>query len=74
LLEGVGIGFFTRTQVADALTVGRAVEVPIVDLPPIARDSALVHVSRERAPSAVAAAFAGCVREQAARLGLLDPG
>jgi LysR family transcriptional regulator, low CO2-responsive transcriptional regulator len=73
VLNGVGIGFFTRPQVADLVATGELVELPIVDLPPIVRESALVHRARQPALSAVATEFAVHVREQAAHMSLLDP-
>jgi LysR family transcriptional regulator, low CO2-responsive transcriptional regulator len=69
--EGVGIGFFTRTQVADALAAGRVVEVPVVDMAPLFRDSALVRLARASQLSAVAANLVEIIRAQAARMGLL---
>src|SRR5205085_12389356 len=53
LLEGVGMGFFTRTQVADALATGTLCEVPIVDLGPLTRDTALVRLARQKDVSVV---------------------
>jgi DNA-binding transcriptional LysR family regulator len=72
LLDGVGLGFFTRTQVADALATGRLVEVPVRDLAPIARDTALVRLARQKQLSVVAAEFAAAVRSQAEQLGILQ--
>src|SRR5262249_52334293 len=48
VLKGIGIGFFTRTQIADALAAGQLCEVPIKDMGPIARDSALVRLARQK--------------------------
>src|SRR5206468_12135705 len=48
LLEGVGIGFFTRTQIADVLAAGQLREVPIADMGPMTRDSALVRLARQK--------------------------
>jgi len=70
--DGAGIGFFTHTQVADLLAAGDVAEVSIVDLAPVARDSALVRLARQPALSVVATAFAGVVRQQAARMGILS--
>jgi LysR family transcriptional regulator, low CO2-responsive transcriptional regulator len=71
VLEGIGIGFFTRTQIAEALAAGRLAEVPIADLAPITRDSALVRLARQQEISVVASEFVGAVRQQAARMGVL---
>jgi DNA-binding transcriptional LysR family regulator len=72
VLEGIGIGFFTRTQIADALAAGQLREVPIADMGPITRESALVRLERQKQTSVVATEFAAIVREQAARIGILD--
>jgi DNA-binding transcriptional LysR family regulator len=71
LLEGIGIGFFTRTQIADALAAGQLCEVPIANMAPITRDSALVRLARQKEMSVVGGEFARAVREQAARMGVL---
>jgi DNA-binding transcriptional LysR family regulator len=71
LLEGVGIGFFTRTQIADALAAGLAREVPIADMAPITRDSALVRLARQKQISVVGNEFVAEVREVAARSKIL---
>ena len=71
LLEGVGIGFFTRTQIADALVTGQLHEVPIVDIGPITRDSALVRLARQKNISMVGREFIAEVREVAARSNIL---
>jgi DNA-binding transcriptional LysR family regulator len=71
LLEGVGIGFFTRTQIADALASGQLHEVPIIDMGPITRESALVQLARQKAISMVGSEFIAEVREVAARSHIL---
>jgi LysR family transcriptional regulator, low CO2-responsive transcriptional regulator len=71
LLEGVGIGFFTRTQIADTLAAGQLREVPIVDLGPITRDSALVRLARQKEISVVGTEFIAEVREVAAQSSIL---
>ena len=45
--------------------------VPVTDLPPIYRDSALVQLERNTTLSPAAAALVGCIRERAAGLGIL---
>jgi LysR family transcriptional regulator, low CO2-responsive transcriptional regulator len=71
LLSGIGMGFFTRTQIADLLAAGQVCEVPIANMGPISRDSALVRLARQKQISVVADEFADVVREQAARMGIL---
>ena len=71
LLEGVGIGFFTRTQVADALATGQVREVPIADMGPITRESALVRLARQKHVSMVGSEFMAALREVAMQSGLL---
>jgi DNA-binding transcriptional LysR family regulator len=70
--EGIGIGFFTRTQIADALADGRLCEVHVTDMGPIARDSALVQLARQKRTSVVAAEFAATMRDQALRMRILE--
>jgi DNA-binding transcriptional LysR family regulator len=72
LLEGVGIGFFTRTQVADALAAGQVREVPIADLGPITRESALVRLAQQKQISVVGSEFMAELRKVAARSGRLS--
>ncbi len=71
LLEGVGIGFFTRTQIADALVAGLLREVPITDMGPITRESALVRLARQKDTSVVGTAFIAEVREAAVQSRIL---
>jgi DNA-binding transcriptional LysR family regulator len=71
LLEGIGIGFFTRTQIADALATRQMCEVPVADMGPIWRDSALVRLARQKQMSIVGTEFADVVKEQAARMRIL---
>jgi DNA-binding transcriptional LysR family regulator len=71
LLEGVGIGFFTRTQITDVLASGQLREVPIADLGPIIRESALVRLARQKDISVVGTEFIAEVREVAARSRIL---
>jgi len=72
LLEGVGVGFFTRTQLADALAAGQVREVPIADMLPITRESALVRLARQKQVSIVGSQFIAELREVAARSSLLS--
>jgi LysR family transcriptional regulator, low CO2-responsive transcriptional regulator len=72
LLEGVGVGFFTRTYIADALAAGQVREVPIADLPPITRDTALAQLARQKQLSVVASEFMAEVRQVATRSSILS--
>jgi LysR family transcriptional regulator, low CO2-responsive transcriptional regulator len=71
LLEGVGMGFFTRTQLADALAAGQVCEVPIADMGSITRESALVRLARQKQISVVGSEFMADLREVASRSGIL---
>lgn len=71
LALGLGVGFFTRTQIVPDLERGDAVELAVVDLPPIFRDSALVRPQRNVTLSAAAQHFVEAVQRQAKQLGLL---
>lgn len=52
LLRGVGAAFLTRTLVMEDLAEGRLVELAVENLPPLFRDSALVHLRERALPSA----------------------
>jgi DNA-binding transcriptional LysR family regulator len=70
---GLGCGFFTRTYVAADLASGSLTEVPVRDLPPLYRDSALVR--RSRSPDTPASAhLTAALAATGARLGLLRAG
>jgi LysR family transcriptional regulator, low CO2-responsive transcriptional regulator len=69
--SGVGAGFFTRALIADELASGALREVPVADMPPIVRDSALVRLARAAPLSAASADLVGAIRERARVLGLL---
>lgn len=72
-LAGAGVGFFTRTYVAEDLARGTLVEVVLRDLPRIHRDSALVR--RRHTPLSPAAAnLVDALRRQAETLGILAVG
>jgi LysR family transcriptional regulator, low CO2-responsive transcriptional regulator len=73
-LSGAGVGFFTRTYIADDLASGGLMEIEVRDLPRIFRDSALVRRSRSGPLSPAAAQLVQAIRAQAQRLGLLVPG
>ena len=71
LLEGAGIGFFTSMYISDALATGDVVAVPIVDAPPLWRESALVRLARSSTLGTAAQEFVVAVRERALQLQLL---
>jgi DNA-binding transcriptional LysR family regulator len=68
--NGIGMGFFTRTLIADDLAKGSVVALEVCDLPPIFRDGALVRLARNGPPEPVENAFIECLREQAQQLGI----
>ncbi len=69
--EGHGMGFFTQGYIARELQTGELVQVPVTDLAPLYRDSALVQLERNSALSPAAEALVRCIRERAAQIGLL---
>jgi DNA-binding transcriptional LysR family regulator len=71
VLNGVGAGFFTWMQVADALAAGQLVEITVKGMVPIVRESALVHLERAAPLPAAAQTMVATIRERAAQLGLL---
>jgi LysR family transcriptional regulator, low CO2-responsive transcriptional regulator len=71
VLNGVGVGFFTRTYVANELERGELVEVRVRTLPRLYRDSALVRRARGGPLSPTAAILVEAIRTQARRLRLL---
>lgn len=70
VMAGVGVGFFTRTFIAEDLASGAVVEVPVRGLAPLSRQSALVR-RRHAQLSPAAAAFVECLRRRALALELL---
>jgi DNA-binding transcriptional LysR family regulator len=74
LLEGVGVGFFTRPQIADALAAGQLRELPIADMAPITRETALVRLARQKDISVVGTEFIAEVREVAAQASIVVEG
>lgn len=69
VLHGIGAAFLTETLVAEDVAAGRLVAVPVSDLPPLFRDSALVRLRRTELTSA-AAQFVAVLREEAERQGI----
>ncbi len=70
-LEGAGVGFFTRTYVADDLERGALVELEVQGLPRIHRDSALVRRGRSDPLSPATASLVEGIRRRALASGLL---
>ncbi len=71
VLHGIGAAFLTQTLIVDALAAGQVVRVPVSDLPPLFRESALVRPRRITLPAATSD-FVRVLREEAARLGILQ--
>jgi DNA-binding transcriptional LysR family regulator len=72
-LDGAGVGFFTRTYIAEDLERGALVELAVDDLARIHRDSALVR-RRRSALSPAAAGLVEALRLQAVACGLVAAG
>lgn len=71
--EGVGVGFFTRTFIAEDLAEGRLREILMTDFPPLHRGSALVHSTRSLPLPEAARRFVTALEAEAVRLGLKGP-
>jgi len=71
LRSGKGAGFSTKMVILPDLEAGHVVELEISDMPPIYRDTALVHLSRHTALSTPASNFVRFVKAQAQRTGIL---
>lgn len=65
------MGFFTEGYIARELADEQVVAVPVADLPPLYRDSALVQLERQNPLSPAALAMVRHIQERAARLGIL---
>ncbi|MBX3010593.1 MAG: LysR family transcriptional regulator [Caldilineaceae bacterium] len=70
--EGHGHGFFTQAYIHHDLQTGRLVAVPVADLAPLYRDSALVCFERQSQLSPAAEALVQEIRERALQLGILE--
>src|SRR5579875_509556 len=68
LLDGIGAAFLPRALVAEDLKSGRLVEVEVADVPPVYRESALVHLAHRGPLNAVLADFVEVMREEAGEL------
>ena len=69
--RGLGCGFFPQAIVEQELQRGDLVVVPITDLPPLYRDSALVRLDRKTPLSPATEALIGSIRKRATQLGIL---
>jgi LysR family transcriptional regulator, low CO2-responsive transcriptional regulator len=74
LANGIGAGLFNRGQVMSELMANDVVEIEIVDLPPLFRNSALVRLTRNSTLSAAATHFIDNLHDEAKRLGFLHNG
>lgn len=70
-LAGAGVGFFTRTYIAEDVARGALAEVVVRDLPRLYRDTALVRRRSSGPLSPAAANLVEAIRRQARTLGLL---
>lgn len=71
IANGYGAAFFNRGQITSELVGKEVVEIEVVDLPLLYRDSALVRLTRNSTLSAAASHFIDCVHQQASRLGFV---
>ena len=71
IIGGIGVAFFTKMYISEALAAGQVVEIAVSDLAPIYRDSAIVRLPREIPLSAAGVAFLEQVRQRAAEVGIL---
>jgi DNA-binding transcriptional LysR family regulator len=71
VLSGVGAGFFPWMQVAEYVKGGQLAVIPVADLPPVDRVSALVRRAGAAPLSAAAEALVETIRARAASLGLV---
>lgn len=74
LRSGVGVGFFAKMMILPDIKVGQVVEIPVLDLPPIHRDIALVHLTRHSALSSTAINFIQQLKLEAQKQELLAEG
>jgi LysR family transcriptional regulator, low CO2-responsive transcriptional regulator len=71
LRHEIGVGFFPQTLIEAELANGQLVELTVTDLPPVARDSALVHLARNTTLSMPATNLVTILRRQAEQLKLV---
>jgi LysR family transcriptional regulator, low CO2-responsive transcriptional regulator len=70
LWSGQGVGFFPKMLVQAGLLAGNLVEILVRDLPPIYRDTALVHLTRRARLSVSAQHMLGSLLEEVQSQGL----
>lgn len=68
---GQGHGFFTQAYIAQAIKERELIEIPVTDMAPLYRDSALVRLERHADLSPAAAALVQSIRECSAQMELL---
>ncbi|MDJ0757283.1 MAG: LysR family transcriptional regulator [Ardenticatenaceae bacterium] len=73
IANGIGAGFFNLAQFTPELMSPEIVQIEVVDLPQLFRDSAVVRLKRNSTLSPAATHFIDCIRTQAAKLNLLSP-
>ncbi len=73
LQEGHGWGFVPQGYIAQELLRGTVVTVPVADLAPLYRESALVQLDRQKALSPATVALIRSIQTEAARLAILQP-
>lgn len=71
VISGAGAGFFPWRRVTDLVAAGLMAVVPVLDLPPLERTSALVRRAAAAPLSPAAEALAAAVRQRAEELRLL---
>lgn len=69
--EGYGMGFITEGYITPDLEKGSVAAVPVADMMPLYRDSALVQLERQSGLSPAAEGLVRYIQERAARLGIL---
>lgn len=74
VLAGRGVGFFTRTYVAEDLARGDLVAIEVRGLAPLTRDSAVVRRARPAPLSPASAALVDAIAREARSLGILARG
>jgi DNA-binding transcriptional LysR family regulator len=71
--QGLAVGFFPRSLIAEALAREELVERQLQDMPPLERRSAVVRRSKARALDPLARDFVEALRVRAVAMGLLPP-
>ncbi len=71
LLQGIGVGFFTRGFVAEEIAAGKVVEIKVSDLPLLSRESAVVRHPRGGELSPALLQFIMAVKAEAEKEGIV---